>query len=170
MPGLRVGDMTKADDGRLLLGMSGAGLRQIVGDKVEAYPIRSAMNPNALLPDRDVDSNKLLRDRDGGLWIGTHERGLIHVHQGRTDVFTKSDGLSGDISCSIFEDREGNVWFASTRGLDRFRELPVTTISAKQGLSSDATNSVLAATDGSVWIATQRWFDQVEGRTIYSLP
>ena len=51
-PGPRVGDMSKADDGRLLLGMSGAGLRQIVGDKVEAYPIRSAMNPNALLPDR----------------------------------------------------------------------------------------------------------------------
>ena len=121
------------------------------------------MNPNALLPDRDVNSNKLLRDRDGGLWIGTRERGLIHVHNGRTDVFTKADGLSGDISCSIFEDREGNIWVASTGGLDRFRELPVTTISAKQGLSSDATNSVLAATDGSVWIAAHdgltRWKD-----------
>ena len=162
-PGMRLGDMSKADDGRLLVGMSGAGLRQIVGDKVEAYPIHSAMNPNALLADRDVDSNKLLRDRDGGLWIGTHERGLIHVHQGRTDVFTKSDGLSGDISCSIFEDREGNIWFASTGGLDRFRELPVTTISKKQGLSSDNAHSVIAATDGSVWIGTHdgltRWKD-----------
>ena len=162
-PGMRMGDMSKADDGRLLVGMSGAGLRQIVGDKVEPYPIHSAMNPNALLPDRDVDSNKLLRDRDGGLWIGTHERGLIHVHQGRTDVFTKSDGLSGDISCSIFEDREGNIWFASTGGLDRFRELPVTTISKKQGLSSDNAHSVIAATDGSVWIGTHdgltRWKD-----------
>ena len=163
MPGPRVGDMTKADDGRLLLGVSGAGLRQIVGDKVEEYSIHNAMNPNALLPDPDVDSNKLLRDRDGGLWIGTHHRGLIHVHQGRTDVFTKSDGLSGDISCSIFEDREGNVWVASTAGLDRFRELPVTTISTKQGLSSDQTNSVIAATDGSIWAAAHngltRWKD-----------
>ena len=44
--------MTKADDGRLLLGVSGAGLRQIVGDKVEEYSIHSAMNPNALLSDR----------------------------------------------------------------------------------------------------------------------
>ena len=101
-PGMRIGDMSKADDGRLLVGMSGAGLRQIVGDKVEPYPIRSAINPNALLPDRDVDSNKLLRDRDGGLWIGTRERGLIHVHHGRTDVFTKSDGLSGDIILQSF--------------------------------------------------------------------
>ena len=134
---MRIDDLSKADDGRLLIGMSGAGLKQLVGDKVESYPIRSAINPNALLPDRDVDSNKLLRDRDGGLWIGTHERGLIHVHHGRTDVFTKSDGLSGDIICSLFEDREGNIWVATSRGLDRFRELPVTTISVKQGLSSD---------------------------------
>ena len=160
-PGMRIGDMSKADDGRLLVGISGAGLRQIVGDKFETYPIHSAMNPNALLPEREVDSNKLLRDRDGGLWIGTHERGLIHVHHGRTDVFAKSDGLSGDISCSIFEDREGNVWVATVGGLDRFRELPVTTISKKQGLSSDETNSVLAATDGSIWAAARngltRW-------------
>ncbi len=162
-PGMRMGDMSKADDGRLLVGMSGAGLRQLVGDKIETYPIRSATNPNALLPDHDVDSNKLLRDRDGGLWIGTHERGLIHVHHGRTDVFKKSDGLSGDISCSLFEDREGNIWFASSGGLDRFRELPIITISAKEGLSSDATKSVLAATDGSIWVATHdgltRWKD-----------
>jgi signal transduction histidine kinase/ligand-binding sensor domain-containing protein len=152
-PGMRMGDISNADNGRLLVGMSGAGLRQIVGDKLEAYPIRSAVNPKALLPDRDIDSNKLLRDHDGGLWIGTHERGLIHVHQGRTDVFTKTDGLSGDISCSIFEDRERNVWVATTEGLDRFRELPVTTISTRQGLSSDHTNSVIAARDGSIWAA-----------------
>jgi len=118
--------MSNAGNGQLLVGMSGAGLRQIVGDKVETYSIHSATNPNALLADSDVDSNKLLRDRDGGLWIGTHERGLIHVHNGRTDVFTKSDGLAGNIACSFFEDREGNIWFATSSGLNRFRELPVT--------------------------------------------
>ena len=116
----------------------GAGLLQLAGDKVGPYPIRSAILPKTVLPDRDVDSNKLLRDRDGGLWIGTVERGLIHVHQGRTDVFTRSDGLSGDVVLSLFEDREGNIWVSTTGGLDRFRELPVTTISVKQGLSSDA--------------------------------
>jgi ligand-binding sensor domain-containing protein len=110
---------------------------------------------------RDVDSNRLLRDRDGGLWIGTIERGLIHVHHGGTDVFSRSDGLSGDVVLGLFEDREGNVWAATTGGLDRFRELPVTTVSVKQGLSSDATQSVLAATDGSIWVSAHdgltRW-------------
>jgi signal transduction histidine kinase len=159
--GMRVGDLLRSDDGRLLVGISGAGLKQLVANKLEPYPIHSAMNRSALLADREVDSNKLLRDRNGGLWIGTHQRGLIHIHNGRTDVFTKFDGLSGDISCSLFEDREGNVWFSSARGLDRFRELPVTTISAKQGLSSDYISSVVAGAEGSVWVGTHdgltRW-------------
>ena len=142
---------------------TGAGLQQFTGDKVESYPIRVATDPNRLLRDRDVDSNKLLRDRDGGLWIGTVQRGLIHVHNGRADVFTKSDGLSGDIVMSLFEDREGNIWVATTGGLDRFRELPATTISVKQGLSSDVVTSVVASADGSIWVATcdglTRWKD-----------
>ena len=81
----------------------------------------------------------------------------------RRTRLTKADGLSGDIACSLFEDREGNIWFASDKGLDRFRKLSVATLSAKQGLSSDATKSVLATTDGSIWVAAgedlTRWKD-----------
>ena len=143
-------DITNADDGRLIMAMRGAGLMQLAGDKVESYPVRGANN-----------SGKLLRDRHGGLWIGTADRGLIHVHRGRTDVFSRSNGLSGNGIFNVFEDREGNVWVGTNGGLDRFRELPVTTISVGQGLSSDATQSVLAASDGAIWVGTQgglnRW-------------
>jgi len=154
LPGMRVCDLLKSGDGTLLIGISSGGLKRLAADKFEPYPIYSPMNRGARLADNEVDSNKLLRDRDGGLWIGTHQRGLIHIHHGRTDVFSKSDGLSGDISCSLFEDREGNVWFASSRGLDRFRELPVATISTKQGLSSGYLSSLVAGADGSVWVGT----------------
>ena len=155
VPGARLADLTQSGDGRLIVGIRGGGLRQVVGDKLEAYPIRSAINSNATLPDRDIDANKLLRDRNGGLWIGTNQRGLIHVHDGRTDVFTAESGLSGNIIAGLFQDREGNIWVSTAGGLDRFRELPVTTVSAKQGLSSDNVNSVIATTDGSTWIATR---------------
>ena len=173
-PGMRVGDLTGSDDGQVLIGVSGGGLLQLAGDRLVPHPIRDPTNRDRLFPDRNLDSNKLFRDRDGGLWIGTHERGLVHVYNGRTDIFAKSDGLAGNISCSIFEDREGSIWVATSGGLNRFRELPVTTISAKQGLSSDATRSVLAATDGSIWVAAHdgltRWkngratvFDKANG-------
>lgn len=151
-PGVRIDDLNKGDNGNLLVAIRYRGLKQFSNDRLEKYLIRSASNPNMPLPDRDVDSNKLLRDQDGGLWIGTHDRGIIHLHQGQTDVFTTADGLSGNIICSLFEDREGNVWVGTTRGIDRFRELPVNTTSVKHGLSD--TNSLVAGADGSIWVAT----------------
>jgi signal transduction histidine kinase/ligand-binding sensor domain-containing protein len=160
-PGMQIAALSKTPDGRVLIAMLRGGLKQVVGDKVETYPIRDAIHPNRRLGDRNVNANKLLWDHDEGLWIGTRDRGLIHVHESRTDVFKKSDGLSGDTICSLFEDREGDVWVATTEGLDRFRELPVTTVSVKQRLFSNDTNSIIAAIDGSIWVATQdglaRW-------------
>jgi PAS domain S-box-containing protein len=156
-----LGDLITSADGQLLISMRGAGLRRLASEKIVDYPLRSGTVPADPHADRDVRSNKLLRDRDGGIWIGTDGRGLVHVRDGTAHAFSKADGLSGNIACSLFEDREGNVWFASEAGLDRFREQPVTTISVLQGLSNDATKSVLAAKDGSLWVATSdgvtRW-------------
>jgi len=52
---------------------------------------------------------RLLRDRDGGLWGGTVNAGIVHVHNGRTDLFDETDGLSSNFITQIFEDREGNI-------------------------------------------------------------
>ena len=162
IPGRRIGDLSKADDGHVVIGIRDKGLRQLIREKVEPYPIRTG-RPAALLEERQVDSNKLLRDRDGGLWIGTGERGLVRVHRGHADTFARADGLSGNIISSLFEDREGNIWVATTGGLDRFRELPVRTYTTKQGLTTDAIASVVAARDGSAWLATReglmKWRD-----------
>jgi len=76
-------------------------------------------------------------------------------------MFTHNDGLSSDLVYALFEDREGTIWVATSEGLDRFRELPVTSLSVKQGVSSAITTSLLAARDGSIWIGTadglNRW-------------
>jgi ligand-binding sensor domain-containing protein len=86
--------------------------------------------------------------------MGAVDGGLVHSDQGRRDVFTQTDGLSSNTVEDIFEDRERNIWVATSGGLDRFRELAVTTLTAKQSLSGDRVVAVLAAGDGSVWIGT----------------
>ena len=160
---MRVGDLSTSDDGQILVGVRGVGLKRVDGDRLVAYPIRCAATPEAPVADRDVKANKLLRDRDGGLWIGTAGLGIIHVKDGKADSFTRAEGLSGNIACSLFEDREGNIWFGSEKGLDCFRRLPVTTLSTPQGVPNEVTKSVRATTDGSVWVATDdgpaRWKD-----------
>jgi signal transduction histidine kinase/ligand-binding sensor domain-containing protein len=146
MPGpvLEINALIEGDNGALWIAMRG-GIRQLVNGKAEPYPLPVG---------GQFDPLKLLRDREGGLWIGTSGQGLLHVHQGRTDVFTPADGLSGDHINSLFEDREGNIWAATNDGLDHFRDFAVPTISSKRGLSTGNVYSVLAARDGSVWLGT----------------
>ncbi|HTS05385.1 MAG TPA: PAS domain S-box protein [Candidatus Eisenbacteria bacterium] len=143
------------DDGALLIG-GRSGVKQFVNGKLKEYPFPSGGR-------QFHEGGTLLRDRNGGLWIGTLDRGILHVHQGRTDVYAQSDGLSGNSVQSFFEDREGSIWVATTNGLDRFRDYAVSTISVKQGLSSPFVVCVLAARDGSVWLGTSdglnRWKD-----------
>lgn len=164
MPGLRVADLTTTVDGRLLVGVRDQGLKELAGDRLVPHAARHAGRPGEWLSDRDISANKLLRARDGGLWIGSEGRGLIHVQNGLADTFTRGDGLSGNIACSLFEDREGNIWYGSHKGLDRFRKLAVTTLTPRQGLPHELTRSVLATTDGSIWVATNdglaRWKDE----------
>jgi ligand-binding sensor domain-containing protein/two-component sensor histidine kinase len=153
-PASGINALIEGDNGAPLIATNRE-IRHLVDGKAEAYP----------LPGRkgQFSPNRLLRDRNGGLWIGTADRGLLHVHQGRTDAFVQSEGLSSDSVGRLFEDREGNIWVATSDGLDRFRDFAVPTISLKQGLSYAVVGSVLAARDGSVWLGTRdgldRWND-----------
>src|ERR1700733_11312781 len=138
-------------DGTLLVGWNG-GIYRFVDGKTETY------SPSGI--SRQFMS-RTLRDRNGGLWIGTHESGLLHLHQGRTDVFSTSDGLSGEVILGILEDREGNIWVGTNGGLDRFRDSAAVTFNVKQGLSNTVVVTALADKDGSVWLPTigglNRW-------------
>ena len=161
MPETQLNDLTSGDGGELLIAMPG-GIKQLVHEELESYPAQAV--------GKRVNANRLLRDRDGSIWIGTLDRGLIHIHSGRTDTFSRSDGLSGNLIFSLFEDREGNIWAATNGGLDRFREFPVSTISVKQGLSMDAAWSVLAATDGSIWIGSADGLNKLSNGQITTFP
>jgi ligand-binding sensor domain-containing protein len=159
MPDLVEG-LIEGDDGRLLIDMRSA-IKQLVPGQSEVLPLPGV--------ERELRPLRMLRDRDGNLWIGTVGRGLRIVHQGRTDQFTQSDGLSNDAIFALFEDREGNIWVATTNGLDRFRDFPVAAISVKQGLSSTVLAPVQADMGGGVWIGSPTGLNRWNGKqvTIY---
>ena len=138
--------MVDGEDGALLASTTGAVLRLADGKSQVAYSFPPGL--------RQFRGHRILRDREGGLWVTTLGGGIVHLHQGRTDVLSQADGLTGDNVLTLFEDREGNIWIATTNGLDRFRELPVVSYSAKQGVPAALVGSVLAATDGSIWFPT----------------
>jgi PAS domain S-box-containing protein len=146
LPNGRMQGMADSEDGTVLIAATGAVMRLTEGRAKAVYQFPTARPGFRVL--------KMLRDRDGGLWVCPAGRGIVHIHQGRTDVFSESDGLSGNDIYDLFEDREGNIWVATINGLDRFHGLPVVTYSRKQGLSDIPWGGMLAARDGSVWFAT----------------
>ena len=143
-----------ADVGDGLLVVTRKGVSRFVDGKAVNVRFPAAQSP--------IEPRTLFRDRDGGVWLGTLG-GLVHIHQGRTEVFARSDGLSGDRVWRVFEDREGSIWVATLDGIDRFRESAAALFSVSQGLSSSVVGGVLAAHDGAVWISTEsglnRWRD-----------
>jgi signal transduction histidine kinase len=152
--------LTLGDRGKDVL-VAVDGIHQVAGTGVVDYPLRGVPSP--------LSATSVLRDRNGGLWIGTAAHGLVHAYEGKASRFTREDGLSSDQVLALFEDREGTIWVGTSEGIDRFREWPVTSLSMKQGLSNSTATSVLATRDGSIWIGTadglNRWKD---GRaTIY---
>src|SRR5580700_2429412 len=142
-----VHNLGEADDGTLLIPLPGR-LARLGGGKLETQQPYPA-------PARNVEGIIFLRDRDGGVWIGTGGAGIVHLHQGRADVFSQADGLSGDNVTSLFEDREGDVWVATVEGLDRFRNYGVVTYAQHEGLGTiPGRGSVVAGRDGSIWMGT----------------
>ena len=72
-------------------------LAQLVDGTLEPFPVDDDL--------QEVKLTSLLRDRRGGLWIGTQDNGLLHLHDGRTHRLGRVEGLSGTAVVDIFEDR-----------------------------------------------------------------
>jgi ligand-binding sensor domain-containing protein len=136
-------------DGSLWVGMifagRGLGLQQLV---------QGAWKPFAT-PEFDgsaLEVQALLLDRENALWIGTLKQGIYRIHAGKVDHFRTADGLSSDAVYRFYEDREGNLWVATSKGIDCFRDVRVATFSTREGLATPEVDAVFAAQDGTVWI------------------
>lgn len=154
-------------DGSTLVGIdsrgTGLGLQQLV---------RGAWRPFKI-PEFDgttMDVTALFSDRQGSLWIGTNKAGIYRVHGQKAEHFGSADGLSGDLVFGFYEDREGNLWVLTSKGVDLFHDLRVATFSTHEGLTSGEVDSVFASRDGTVWVGEADALDALlEGRPVSSI-
>lgn len=117
-------------------------------------PPGSSWRPDLHDTAEEVPTQTLL-DRRGTLWVSGF-RTLVRYRWNsqadavpRQDQFTVAMGLSGDVS-SIMEDREGNIWVGTDKGLDRFSIPAVQRVAFPDG----AFNSLLIPGEqGDVWVA-----------------
>lgn len=149
-----------------------------LSEKAGSYPITGdggrGPPPPLRSPYRTDDS--LIRgvpmfDRSGNLWMAMRYEGVRRVASAnpsgppsqdhpsaRVESFRGRDGLSSDVTNQILEDREGNIWIGSEKGLDKFRPA---TLRSEPELTDPAAfgDKLMTASDGSVYIG--------QARTIY---
>ena len=98
----------------------------------------------------------LMTDSHGMVWASIAGGGLWRVEPG-TDQASQLPPENGRPSPNIqqiFEDREGNIWLATTEGLERLSDVKVITYTTRDGLPGDNVLTVAAGSADRIWIGT----------------
>ena len=124
----------------------------------------------------DVDVRCLLLARDGTLWIGTANAGLMHYDPSRqtwtsfrhTASETAIGGLADDMVFALLENRDGGIWAGGLTGLSRvdpaghsvrvFRNDP----NDAHSLGANLVRALKTTSDGTLWIGTQAGLSRLD--------
>jgi signal transduction histidine kinase/ligand-binding sensor domain-containing protein len=98
----------------------------------------------------------LTRDRESNLWVAAGARGLLRLSPNGSVHAAAEAGWSLGHVAATFEDRDGNLWVGTDRGLERWRDPVFTTYAGPQGVPPDASGPIHAAADGRVWFGPSR--------------
>lgn len=115
-------------------------------------------------------------DRHGGVWLPSLGNGVLRLSgQGdirgdsqakfTRDAYRKADGLTGDYVWPSLIDTEGDIWFGTQHGIDRFRETSLVNIATPSGLQSP---KVIPAGHGEAWVASGLPLMRWEGTSLLS--
>ena len=139
-----------------------------VATDVGLYRSRSPSGHSAQCHDRQFIPIKLgglegayvrivYEDRDGAIWVGTSQDGLLRLRNGKWETFTSREGLANNAIRAVTEDREGNLWIGTRGGgLHRFRNGTFEIYNTKDGLASDNVQGLYVDRDNGLWIATRQ--------------
>jgi signal transduction histidine kinase/ligand-binding sensor domain-containing protein len=157
--------LRESPDGTLWMSEYGAGIHAVTG------PLAQFHDLSKLTLRLDRGPREVLVDREGSMWFA--DKGIARIANpatladagvdsasGLIQRFTQRDGLTGDTVQAALEDREGNIWVASTAGLDRFRRRNV--VSGAFPFSSDSAWAILTDKQGTVLAASNQSLMQLQ--------
>ena len=118
----------------------------------------------------DLKIKCIISDRKGDLWVGTEFLGLKHFQTATgqlndyVNIPSDSSSISGNTINDICEDHSGNLWIATSNGLNRFNPETnkFTVYTKKQGLSASECFSVKEDSKGNLWILNSSGLDKFD--------
>lgn len=117
----------------------------------------------------DTPIHSFWEEPDGSLWFVTGDAdypgiGLVQFKNRHFIAWGRDAGLSSDRILSVFKDREGTVWLATSHGLNRLRSQPIKTYSLESGLVSHEVYPILQTRNGDIWVGSTG-VTQIRGTT-----
>jgi signal transduction histidine kinase/ligand-binding sensor domain-containing protein len=142
LPDLKINALLAGPNGEVWIGTD-RGVARWNGTEITQSGIPAALHQTPVL--------HMMRDRESNVWMAAGSRGLLRVRRdGAVHAAADAGWSLGHVS-SAFEDRDGNLWVGTDRGIERWRDPVFTTWSTAQGMPPDANGPVYAADDGRVW-------------------
>jgi signal transduction histidine kinase/ligand-binding sensor domain-containing protein len=139
--------LSPAADGSLWIGTQ-RGVRRWNGHEATTEDVPAAL--------RHLHVLRMLRDRDGNVWLGTTE-GLVRIGPDGTVAFdrdpSRKNGVTGGAVTALFEDREGSLWVGGATGIARLRQGGFTAYARAEGLPADRVGPVYVDAAGRTWFA-----------------
>ncbi|HZV35205.1 MAG TPA: two-component regulator propeller domain-containing protein, partial [Verrucomicrobiae bacterium] len=97
----------------------------------------------------------IYRDREGTYWFGMLG-GLGCLRQdGDYKVYTRKDGLPGNLVSALYEDKRSELWVGTYGGLSRYHDGKFSTELDSYGAYYDQVNVIREDDEGDIWVGTR---------------
>ena len=97
----------------------------------------------------------LLVDSKNRLWVGTNDSGVAVIDKGKTKMFRTEEGLKSLSVRTIAEDKKGNIYCGTTRGVIEINEAMVVRTLENPSIRDEYIRSMITGSNGVIYGVTQ---------------
>ncbi len=155
----QTGTVFEASDGRIWVGTI-QGAQYLVEDSVYSDPNLKSLETQSVI--------NIFEDEEGGLWFGTESNGVWHYFgDAQIEVYTASNGLSGNQVRDITQTKDGAIWFATRDGLTKLKDGNFSSFHVEDGLPENRIRDLEPDPQdpNSIWIATRNGLSKYDGQS-----
>ncbi len=107
---------------------------------------------------------KIFQDSKGNLWFGTNVYDLMKYDGDTLKYITEKEGFSGGRVTGIEEDKNGNIWIATSMGLNKYDGESFSIFTEEDGLLNSEIWSFLIDSEGVFWIGHNQGLSRFDGK------
>lgn len=104
----------------------------------------------------------IAQDREGVIWCGFGEGGLVRIANGELSHYRREDGLASNAVQCLLVDDDGSIWIGTADGgLSRFKDGRFANLNTAHGLADNFVGYLLDDGLGYLWLSTHHGLQRV---------